>query len=172
MPGVRASVENWQQAQKAGLALTCKPLVHRSEISPKEQTGVLGFEPRQTDPESVVLPLHYTPNSPSFRAAAILGVRIIRQIVVAMINVAMVRESAKSNWRLMQNGAAGSIWPRVFRQPFFQTLQAFIDADSRLVAQIAAGGGQVEPMRGGKLLRQEAGHSRFAPNAERAINQF
>jgi hypothetical protein len=23
--------------------------------------GVLGFEPRQTDPESVVLPLHYTP---------------------------------------------------------------------------------------------------------------
>ena len=25
------------------------------------ETGVLGFEPRQTDPESVVLPLHYTP---------------------------------------------------------------------------------------------------------------
>jgi len=26
-----------------------------------EEAGVLGFEPRQTDPESVVLPLHYTP---------------------------------------------------------------------------------------------------------------
>ena len=28
-----------------------------------KKTGVLGFEPRLTDPESVVLPLHYTPKS-------------------------------------------------------------------------------------------------------------
>jgi hypothetical protein len=27
----------------------------------ESEAGVLGFEPRQTDPESVVLPLHYTP---------------------------------------------------------------------------------------------------------------
>src|SRR5690349_10288793 len=28
------------------------------------KTGDLGFEPRLTDPESVVLPLHQSPNSP------------------------------------------------------------------------------------------------------------
>lgn len=30
----------------------------------KEKTGVQGFEPQLTDPESVVLPLHYTPKKP------------------------------------------------------------------------------------------------------------
>ena len=33
----------------------------RSMRKDEEVAGVLGFEPRQTDPESVVLPLHYTP---------------------------------------------------------------------------------------------------------------
>ena len=27
-----------------------------------KKTGELGFEPRQTAPEAVVLPLHYSPN--------------------------------------------------------------------------------------------------------------
>ena len=40
-----------------------------------KQAGELGFEPRRTDPESVVLPLHYSPGgrwndfAPSGRAA-------------------------------------------------------------------------------------------------------
>jgi hypothetical protein len=29
----------------------------------KKQAGELGFEPRLTDPESVVLPLHYSPST-------------------------------------------------------------------------------------------------------------
>src|SRR5450432_2488863 len=32
------------------------------EIGNIVQTGVLGFEPRQSAPEALVLPLHYTPN--------------------------------------------------------------------------------------------------------------
>lgn len=34
------------------------------------QTGELGFEPRQTDSETVVLPLHHSPST--FRILAIL----------------------------------------------------------------------------------------------------
>lgn len=30
---------------------------------PSAETGELGFEPRQTDPESVVLPLHHSPKT-------------------------------------------------------------------------------------------------------------
>ena len=31
------------------------------------RAGELGFEPRQADPESAVLPLHYSPSAPSAR---------------------------------------------------------------------------------------------------------
>ncbi len=33
-------------------------------VSGGRGTGVLGFEPRQADPESAVLPLHHTPREP------------------------------------------------------------------------------------------------------------
>src|SRR5205823_3280765 len=36
------------------------PSVHPSSFI---QAGVLGFEPRQADPESAVLPLHHTPKA-------------------------------------------------------------------------------------------------------------
>src|SRR5262245_3564506 len=42
-------------------------IVELKQLVARLATGVLGFEPRQTDPESVVLPLHYTPKQLVFR---------------------------------------------------------------------------------------------------------
>lgn len=38
-----------------------KDLRKEESLFNNKHAGVLGFEPRQTDPESVVLPLHHTP---------------------------------------------------------------------------------------------------------------
>ena len=55
----------------------------RPRLRPKKEAGVLGFEPRQTDPESVVLPLHYTPK---FQVPS--GARPWRQPACILENVA------------------------------------------------------------------------------------
>src|SRR5437588_6782164 len=53
----------WRRLRPIALArvrLMFKKATQRVVFGERE-AGVLGFEPRQTDPESVVLPLHYTP---------------------------------------------------------------------------------------------------------------
>jgi hypothetical protein len=51
---------SWEDASQSRINKKAGASQHRP-ASTFIHTGELGFEPRQTDPESVVLPLHYSP---------------------------------------------------------------------------------------------------------------
>jgi hypothetical protein len=54
--------------------------------------------------------------------------------------------------------------------PIFEPPEALLDRDAGLVAEVAAGGVDVEPVGRGELVGQEAGHRRLAAEAEGPVD--
>lgn len=67
------------------------------------------------------------------------------------------------------NGSASSVG-RV--EPLPQPQHAFVDGNLRGIAEVAAGGADVEPMGAGQLVGHEAGHGRFSRQAQQAPDAF
>ena len=62
-PFNRPRVSDWRIAPAWRATKNATHLLQIESCKTREQAGELGFEPRLTDPESVVLPLHYSPKT-------------------------------------------------------------------------------------------------------------
>src|SRR3989475_7568199 len=69
------------------------------------QAGVLGFEPRQADPESAVLPLHHTPSRCIFivgSAAELSSFAKMKRRAFTLVGLPVVRRFKRAAFTLVE----------------------------------------------------------------------